>query len=393
MMIPIQMPKYGQQQDEGTVVRWLKQVGQAVQKGEALVEVETDKASFEHEAPETGFLRRIIAEESAVVPVNSIIAVMTEQADEEYEFDAPGAGDSVPSADSAQRAPASIQSVPAGKARIRSSPAAKKRARELGVDLAAVTGTGPGGRITVENVEGTTSGETSPVPEKAAAGLLPLSRMRQAIGRQMSSSKQTIPHFYVAIEIDMTEAESWRKSIGKELSATDLIVKAAAMALMEHPRLNARLEGDDAMVEHDHVNIGLAVGLEDGLLVPVLEHAEMKSLPALASDRQRVVESARNGRLVASGKATCTISNLGMFGVTSFTAIVNPPECASLAVGAILQRVCPIGEGGDTAVRRILEVTLSADHRLADGMLAARFLQDFKEKLENVETIQGWMNS
>ena len=393
MVIPIHMPKYGHQQDEGTVVRWLKMEGEPVQKGEALLEVESDKASFEHEAPETGVLRRIFAEAGAVVPVSTIIAVMTERGDEEYDLEALGEGDSAPPADSTPRVSKSPHAARAGGTGIRSSPAAKKRARELGVDLAAAIGTGPGGRITVEDVESALPEKAGSAGEEGAAGRVPLSRMRRAIGRQMCSSKQTIPHFYVAMEVDMTDAESWRKSMGKKLSVTDLLVKAAAMTLMEHPRLNARLEGEASMVEHDHVNIGLAVGLDEGLLVPVLEHAEIKSLPALASERRRVVESARNGRLTAFEKATCTLSNLGMFGVTSFSAIINPPECASLAVGAILPRVCPIGEGGETAVRQLMEVTLSADHRLADGMLAARYLHDFKEKLENVGTIESWMES
>ncbi len=387
------MPKYGQQQDEGTIVHWLKQVGDVVAKGEPLVEVESDKASFEHEAPESGFLRKIIAEEGATVPVNSVIAVMTAAADEPFDLAESSAGapaiekESSPSP--AGSSPVAVPSSPG----VKSSPAAKKRARELEVDLSTVTGTGPGGRITVEDVEGSAGSSPGSTGDSSPPGGVPLSRMRRAIGRQMSASKQSIPHFYVSIEVDMTDAEAWRKSVARDLSATDLLVKAAAITLHEYPRLNARLDGDGGMVEQGSVNIGLAVGLEDGLLVPVLSGAEGKSLPRLADERRRAVESARDGRLLAGEKATCTLSNQGMFGVTSFAAIINPPECASLAVGAILPRVCPVGEEGGTAVRAIMEVTLSADHRLADGMLAARFLQAFKEKLETVLVIQGWMES
>jgi len=218
--------------------------------------------------------------------------------------------------------------------------------------------------------------------------------MRQAIGRAMSDSKRNIPHFYVSTEVDMTDAEAWRRRVASErgirLSATDLLVKAAAMTLLKYPALNASLDGD-GIVTHGGVSVGLAVGIPDGLLVPVIADAHAKPMTALARERTEVVEAARAGKLRGAGGATFTISNLGMFGVTSFIAIVNPPESAALAVGAILPQVRPFGEPLTIAVRQVMQVTLSADHRLTDGMLAAQYLQDLKKSLENAGTLEGWL--
>ncbi len=395
MVKPIVMPKYGLQQDEGTVVRWLKEEGERVEKGEALLELETDKAVFEYESPETGVLRKIVVGEGEVVPVLSVIAVLTDSPDEPFDEDAvvaAVAGDGGTPDTTVAPAPAPPPADVGGGERVKRSPAARKLARELGIDLATVEGTGPGGRITREDVERAARQDAAPT---APAGQVALSRMRQAIGRAMSKSKGTIPHFYVAVEVDMTDAEAWRKEVaadgGVELSVTDLLVKAAAVTLTRFPALNASLEGEDAMVVHEGVNIGLAVGTEDGLLVPVIAGAHAKSLTDLAAERAVVVEAARGGKLRGSARATFTISNLGMFGVTSFIAIVNPPEAASLAVGAILPQARPIGEPPEIAVRQVMQVTLSADHRLADGVLAARYLQELKGNLERVETLQGWL--
>ena len=361
MVKPIVMPKYGLQQDQGTVIRWLKGEGERVKRGEALLELETDKAVFEYESPEAGFVRKT-----------------------------PAASEATPAT------PAAAPAV-GGEDRIRSSPAAKKLAKDLGVDLATVKGTGPGGRITREDVEQAAtarqavSAAAAPTP---AAGRRPLSRMRQAIGRAMSESKRNIPHFYVSAEVDMTDAEAWRRRVASErgvkLSVTDVLVKAAAMTLAKYPALNASLDGD-ATVAHGGVHVGLAVGMEDGLLVPVIADAHAKSMVVLARERAEAVEAARGGRLRGTAQATFTISNLGMFGVTSFIAIVNPPESAALAVGAILPQVRPFGEPLTIAVRQVMQVTLSADHRLTDGMLAAQYLQDLKRNLEGVETLEGWL--
>ncbi len=387
------MPKYGLQQDEGTVVRWLKNEGENVEKGEGLVEVETDKAVFEYESPEGGVLRKILVTEGSVVPVLSVIAVVTDSPDEPVDVEVPAAVASEESGGiSGSSPPAPVQTSPAG--RVKSSPAAKKLAKDLGVDLMTVEGTGPGGRITREDVEQAAAKGSLPAGASSESRT-PLSRMRQAIGQAMSKSKGTIPHFYVSVEVDVTDLEAWRKKAaedqGIQLSVTDLLIKAAAEALKGFPSLNASLDGD-SMVIHEAVHIGLAVGTEEGLLVPVIPNVQAKSMDDLAKERADVVDAARSGKLKGSDRATFTISNLGMFGVKSFIAIVNPPESAALAVGAIRSEVKPFGDQESFAIRRVMEITLSSDHRLADGVLAASYLRELKKHLESVQTLEGWLS-
>ncbi|MCZ6633562.1 MAG: dihydrolipoamide acetyltransferase family protein [bacterium] len=393
----IVMPKYGLQQDEGTVVQWFKQVGDRIEKGESLLELETDKALFEYESPEAGFLRQIVVSNGETVPVLSVIAVVTETADEPFEGQGETVAEAVAEEVEAVSEPVQAVALPGGR-RIKRSPAARKLAGELGIDLASLQGTGPGGRIVKRDVEAAAAIREQAVPEPAPVrleGTVPLSRMRQAIGKGMVMSKTTIPHFYVDIEVDMTDAEAWRKQIaedrGIKLSATDFIMRATAETLMDYPSLNSRLEGSDAMFVYDTVHIGLAVGTEKELLVPVLADVQKKTLQALAKERIGTVEAAQKGRLRGRARATFTISNLGMFGVRSFTAIINPPEAAALAVGGILPQVRPFGDPLTIAVRQVMQLTLSVDHRLADGMLAAQYLRDLKRRLEDVATLEGWL--
>ena len=382
------MPKYGLQQDNGTVVEWRVKEGDHVNKGDILLDLETDKALFEYESPESGYVRKLIAQNGEEVPVLSVIAIITDESDETIENLTPASTDSPTEEprqitdDTAEREPA----LEASTQRIKRSPAARRRARELNIDLANIAGTGPGGRIVLADVE---------LAASAAPSSTTLSRMRQAIGRTMAYSKSTIPHFYVATEIDMTDAETWRKNLAEtdaiKLSVTDLFVKAAADALTQYPALNASLDGDTAVIVHDTVDIGLAVGTDDGLVVPVIPNADQAFLTDLADERGQRVEEARQGRLRGDASATFTISNLGMYGITSFTAIVNPPEAAILAVGAAIARVVPIGDTMTIAVRQIAEVTLSADHRLVDGVVAAQFLQALKQNLEDTNKLESWL--
>ena len=381
------MPKYGLQQDNGTVVEWRVKEGDHVNKGDILLDLETDKALFEYESPESGYVRKLVAQNGEEVPVLSVIAIITDEADEAIEDIAPASTGSPTeetrqTADTAEREPA----LEASTQRIKRSPAARHRARELNIDLAAIAGTGPDGRIVLADVE---------LAASAAPSSTTLSRMRQAIGKTMAYSKSTIPHFYVATEIDMTDAETWRKNLAETdaivLSVTDLFVKAAADALTQYPALNASLDGDTAVIVHDTVDIGLAVGTDDGLVVPVIPNADRAFLTDLADERGQRVEEARQGRLRGDASATFTISNLGMYGITSFTAIVNPPEAAILAVGAAIARVVPIGDPMTIAVRQIAEVTLSADHRLVDGVVAAQFLQALKQNIEDVNKLESWL--
>ena len=381
------MPKYGLQQDNGTVVEWRVKEGDRVNKGDILLDLETDKALFEYESPESGYVRKLVAQNGEEVPVLSVIAIITDEADEAIEDLTPASTDSPTEeprqiADTAEREPA----LEAPTQRIKRSPAARRRARELNIDLANIPGTGPGGRIVLADVE---------LAASAAPPSATLSRMRQAIGRTMAYSKSTIPHFYVATEIDMTDAEIWRKNLAEtdaiKLSVTDLFVKAAADALTQYPALNASLDGDTAVIVHDTVDIGLAVGTDDGLVVPVIPNADRAFLTDLADERGQRVEEARQGKMRGDASATFTISNLGMFGVTSFTAIVNPPEAAILAIGAAIARVVPISDTMTIAVRQIAEVTLSADHRLVDGVVAAQFLQALKQNLQDTNKLESWL--
>ena len=381
------MPKYGLQQDNGTVVEWRVKEGDHIDKGDILLDLETDKALFEYESPESGYVRKLVAQNGEEVPVLSVIAIITDEADEAIEDIAPASTD-LPTEEPHQISDTEEQKpvLEAPTQRIKRSPAARRRARELNIDLAAIAGTGPGGRIVLADVE---------LAASAAPSSTTLSRMRQAIGKTMTYSKSTIPHFYVATEIDMTDAETWRKNLAEtdaiKLSVTDLFVKAAADALTQYPALNASLDGDTAVIVHDTVDIGLAVGTDDGLVVPVIPNADQAFLTDLADERAQRVEEARQGKLRGDASATFTISNLGMYGITSFTAIVNPPEAAILAIGAAIARVVPIGDPMTIAVRQIAEVTLSADHRLVDGVVAAQFLQALKQNLEDTNKLESWL--
>ena len=391
------MPKYGLQQDEGTVVRWLKQEGDAVTEGELLCEVETDKALFDLEAPGSGILREILCADGETVPVLSDIAILTDTADEPIE----SAGDDDPSiattsttvespgpdlASSTDSGTTSVaEKAQPTETRIRRSPAARKLAEDLDIDLAAVRGTGPDGRITQNDVQlaADALGSTAAV----TTGREPLSRMRKAIGRAMVSAKQTIPHFYLSIDVDATDLETWwtvaAESDHPGITLTDIIVKAAADTLVDHAILNARLD-EDNVVYNENVHIGLAVGTENGLLVPVIDSAESKPLSQITQIRSDIVSAARQGKQTSDTPATFTISNLGMFGIREFSAIINPPECAALAIGALRDEVRPSTDPAGLLVRRIMTVTLSADHRLVDGLICARYLQDFKSRLEDL---------
>lgn len=380
------MPKYGLQQDNGTVVEWRVKEGDHVNKGDILLDLETDKALFEYESPESGYVRKLVAQNGEEVPVLSVIAIITDEADEAIEDIAPL---STTPTEETHQIEDTAEPEPAPEApaqRIKRSPAARHRARELNIALANIAGTGPGGRIVLADVE---------LAASAAPSSATLSRMRQAIGKTMAYSKSTIPHFYVATEIDMTDAETWRKNLAEtdaiKLSVTDLFVKAAADALTQYPALNASLDGETAVIVHDTVDIGLAVGTDDGLVVPVIPNADQAFLTDLADECTQRVEEARQGKLRGDASATFTISNLGMYGVTSFTAIVNPPEAAILAIGAAIPRVIPIGDPMTIAVRQIAEVTLSADHRLVDGVVAAQFLQALKQNLEDTNKLESWL--
>ncbi len=403
----ITMPKLGFDMAEGTLIRWVKREGEKVDKGEVLAEIETDKATVEVEAAHGGVVYKHLVPEGTTLPVGSAIAVLIEPGEEvdletllgpQTQAPAPGAP-SAPSAAAAVPAPQEAPGPQAGEQAalpggVKASPVARRLARERGVDLKGLQGSGPGGRIVKRDVEAAVVAVSAGAPSAPAPAIapraptrLPLTRLRGAIGRRMTRAKQEAPHFYVTVELDAAPAMALRSQLnallpeGEKLSVNDLIVKAAALALREFPNLNASLQGDE-ILRHGEVNVGLAVAVEDGLLTVVVRDADLKPLRVISRETREMVARARDGRVRPEDVegSTFTVSNLGMFDVEHFIAIINPPEAAILAVGSVLD--VPVVRQGEVVPGKRLKVTLSADHRVTDGAEAARWLQVFREKLE-----------
>ena len=389
-VIPIIMPQAGNTMEEGTVVMWLVQPGDMIEKGQVILEVETDKATLEVEAEYAGRLAKIVVEEGETVPVKTPLAYIADKdADvEEYiaaqsretaEQKAPAQTTDAPSSPAAAAATTQQPGATEGGG-IKASPAAKKLAREMGMDLAAVTGSGPGGRIVTSDVEKARAPSAGPVRH-------PMTAMRKAIARTLLASKQNIPHFYVRHTIDAGPMYDFYQTCKAEFkcSLNDVIVMACAKAIHEFPEFRSRLDGDE-IVEFPTANIGIAVGVEDGLVVPVLVAAENMTLREIAEKTQQIVNSARNGKLHAVGQGVFTITNLGMFGVEEFSAIINPPEAAILAVGAVRNEV--VVSGGGMHPGKVMTMTISCDHRIIDGLVAAKFMARLKEILETPEEMK-----
>jgi pyruvate dehydrogenase E2 component (dihydrolipoamide acetyltransferase) len=397
------MPALGVAQEKGTLLNWRKAEGQSVTKGEPLMEIETDKATVEIEAPASGILTNVTASVGDEVPVGNRIAVilapgevLSSAALQDTHPHPEGEGKNkvrpVP-----QPAITEGHSLPPGKGRVEgrsavrgkilASPAAKRIAKERGVDLAFLKGTGPEGAVLAEDVLRSTTSEaaaTGGAPKIKEMGQL--TSMRRIVGERMTKSKQTAPHFYVSMDVDMTEITRRRnmlKEKGEALvpSINDYILGACAHALRDFPSLNAAFT-DHGVEIYSDINIGIAVALEEGLVVPVVRNADRLSLQELAEQTRELAEKAQRKKLFPSDYdgGTFTVSNLGMFGVDNFVAIINPPQCAILAVGQVAPRVVPHGEG--IAVRPMMTMSLSADHRVVDGAIAARFLQEIKRHLE-----------
>ncbi|MBI1962695.1 MAG: 2-oxo acid dehydrogenase subunit E2 [Candidatus Rokubacteria bacterium] len=404
------MPKLSEAMESGKIIKWLKQEGDRIQGGDILAEVETDKADVEMEAFGAGVLRKVLVPAGEKALVGMLIAVIAEPGDDISALlagaPAPAAPAPAPGPAGAPPAPAPAAGPPAARpatvgvpavvlpqgGRVKASPLAKKIAAQSGVDLRLLQGSGPGGRIVRRDVEaaGTRGGAVPAVAAPAVAGPefedRPLSAIRAAIARRMPLAKAPVPHFYVTSEVAMDRAWELREELNAlegqpKISLNDLVVRACALALMAHPGVNASFQGETIRVWH-RAHIGIAVALEDGLITPVLRDCQAKSLARIAVEGRDLAERARARKLRApelSG-ATFSISNLGMFDVTEFSAIINPPEGAILAVGAV-RRVPVVDEAG-LGVGRRLALTLSCDHRVMDGAMGARFLQDVKRLLE-----------
>lgn len=414
-MHTIIMPKMGDAMEEGTLVRWLKQEGDSVREGEPIAEIATDKATIEIEAPGAGVLRGIRVQEGAVVPVNTPLAYILQEGES-----LPSQTDGKPTQAATTAAPAPTPEPPAGaaptptpaptpatapsdgEARLLASPLARKIAAEHGIDLSQVRGTGPKGRIVERDVLAFIESQkaaapvvaptpaVAPTPVAAASEerVESLNRLRQITAQRTTEAHQTIPHFYLTMEIDMENALALRQQLNQmddtlRVSVNDLIVKACAVALEKHPVINARYH-EGQLVHPNGIHIGVAVATEQGLLVAVLKHCEGKSLRRIAQESQTLIQKARDGKLLPDEMTgnTFTISNLGMFGIEQFTAIINPPASAILAVGAT-KRVPVVNDDGSITPRARMKVTMSCDHRVIDGAVGAQFLQTLKQVLEN----------
>lgn len=434
MAQPIIMPKFGFTQESSVIVHWIKKPGEAVEKGDPIVEVSTDKVNMEVEATATGILDGVRYQEGDTVPVTDVIAFIR-SADEPplpAESATPRPTASTPATVRTTEVRASpvatnlaqekgvalehvtgtgpggqitkrdvedyLQSQTAGTGplgKVRAVPAARRLAQETGIELAQVQGTGPRGRVQSIDVQSATmrpaqvASMPMATPGSNVLKKVPLEGMRLTIATRMQKSAQEAPHIVFDVDIDVTAAESLRKHANQRLketqphiSLTAIIAKACAWALERHPLVNSRLDGKQILVLAD-VNIGIATALDQGLIVPVVRAANRKSIAEIAEDIAGLVDRARNNRLrpddVSDG--TFTISNLGMFGIDRFTAIINPPETAILAIGRVTKRIVP-DEGDRPVARPMLTVTLSADHRVIDGAIAARFLSDVRAALE-----------
>ncbi len=393
MATDVIMPALGVAQETGTLINWLKAEGQSVTKGEPLMEVETDKATVEIEAPASGILTKVTAAPGDEIPVGNKIALILAPG-ENVETVPPRHPitvhtEAAPTSPRTKSAPPPQTQAPRS-SKIPASPAARRIAREKGVDLSTLRGTGPAGAVLAQDVVG------SPASEARAAGgpakikeTVQLTPMRRIVGERMAKSKQSAPHFYLSMDTDMTEIMLRRNKSKQSGEATvpsinDYILSATARALNQYPSLNAAFT-DKGVEVYAEVNLGVAVALEDGLVVPVIRNADRLSLIELAKKSRELAEKAQKKKLFPLDYegGTFTVSNLGMFGVDNFVGIINPPQCAILAVGQVAPRVIAHGEG--IAVRPMMTMSLSADHRVVDGALAARFLQEVKRQLEKAD--------
>ena len=388
MATRIIMPQGGQDITEGLVVRWIKHEGEAVKRGEVICEVETEKAVFEVECPVDGLLLKIVAREGERVPIFATIGVVGAPGEvvelENLLKSEPQSAAAVDLSAIRRR----LEAAPPAQRGRKASGRAQKLASEQGIELAALEGSGPGGRITSKDV--LLHVEKRRLSVAALQGRsIPFSGMRESIARRMARSKQTIPHFYVTVSAEMTAAlalrDRLRRREGVEVTITDLIVKASALALRSNPQVNCRIQ-EQRIVLLDDINIGIAVTLEEGVVVPVLAAVDRRTLVEVSRDAADLIRLAREGRPPSAAPACFTVSNLGMFDVENFVAIINPPETAILAVGSVQKR--PVAAPDDSlAVREMMTMTLSIDHRVVDGAIAARFINAVKAGLESPDRL------
>ncbi|MEM9236769.1 MAG: pyruvate dehydrogenase complex dihydrolipoamide acetyltransferase [Verrucomicrobiota bacterium] len=425
MAINIEMPKLSDTMTEGTLLKWHKQVGDEVEIGDIIAEVETDKANMEVEAFDEGTITSILINEGEKAPIGGVLAVLDGDGADSAPAAAAPAAEEAPAAEAAPAetpasTPAPAPAAASDVSRIKSSPLARKLAAEKGVDLSTLTGTGPGGRIVSADVEGAGSSQPSqaataaaglaaavkarstggaapaPAPAKAVTATagqgdqtIPLSSMRKIIAERLLTSKQTIPHFYLHVEVDVAPLLELRKQInaqaeqthGNKYSVNDFVLKAAINAAQAVPAVNASFNGD-SIIQFEHVGMAVAIAVEDGLVTPVIKEAETKSLLQISREVKDMAARAREKKLKPNefDGGTLTVSNLGAWGVESFDAIVNPPQSLILSIGAASEK--PVVKDGQIVPGLRMNVGVSCDHRVVDGAVGAEFLAEFKKLLE-----------
>jgi pyruvate dehydrogenase E2 component (dihydrolipoamide acetyltransferase) len=404
----ILMPLLSPSMTEGTLAKWIKKEGDTVKAGDVLAEVETDKTTMDLEAFDSGILRKILVPAGVKVPINGRIGIIGTK-DEKIDESAPAAPAAAPEAKKEDKAPAASVSAPAkvetshapasasNGSRIKASPLAKKVAKEAGVNLATLTGTGPGGRIVKKDVLGAPAGGSSggssiyPRGPIAKEGVQKLSAMRSIIAKRLLESKTTIPHFYLEIEVDAKPLLDLRAqlndSLGKlnppvKLSLNDFVLKATAEAVRRVPAVNASLEGDSVRQFAD-VQLSFAVAIAEGLITPIIREAQNKSLVQISGEAKSLAAKARDGKLKPEEfqGGTITVSNLGMLGIDRFSAIINPPQAAILAIGNIVKKPV-VGPNDEIVIGHRQSITLSCDHRVIDGAVGAAFLKELRELIE-----------
>ena len=411
----VRMPRLSDTMTEGTVAKWHKKVGDAISEGDLLAEIETDKATMEFESFQEGVLLHIGVQEASTAPVDCILAILGEEGEdvsavieadaalvEEEKVEEPKQVKketsvkvdpietpkmSSPIVDSS---PSVVVSKSTSNGRVKASPLAKRLAKEKGVDISLIPGSGEGGRVVKRDVDNYQSGVVRTGLTEERYSEEPVSQMRKTIARRLSESKFTAPHFYLSISVNMDNAISSRKAInaklGHKISFNDIIVKASAMSLREHPTVNSSWRGD-VIRRNEHVNVGVAVAVEDGLLVPVVRYTDTKTLSEISKEVKAFAQGAKEKKLLPTDweGSTFTISNLGMFGIDEFTAIINTPDACILAVGGIQQ--VPVVKEGQIVPGNVMKLTLSCDHRVVDGASGAAFLQSLKAYIENPITM------
>src|SRR5437773_3796816 len=409
MATKVHMEALSPTMEEGRLVKWTKREGDAVKTGETLAEVETDKAVMELVARADGQLIKVVAAEGSTVPVGNVVAYIG--APGEKVDGASSAAPAAPQPPAVSRQPSAGApptpvpgAVAADAARVKASPLAKRIAQEAGVDLKLVTGSGPGGRVVKRDLERAPAGSAgpatqpsvplptprSPVPERSGAAYddVPLTQIRKTIAKRLATSLGPIPHFFLTTDVDMERATEARGALNQQLgdqgkvSFNDIVIKAVALALTKHRACNAWFQ-DDHIRYWNEVHIGVAVAVDDGLITPVVRNADRKSLTEIGREARELADKARNRRLQPNEYtgATFSISNLGMFDIDQFTAVINPPEAGIIAIGSIVQKAVVVD--GHLAPGRRMRITMSCDHRVIDGATGAAFLRTLKQMLEN----------